>query len=199
MAQNSKRGRNSNRRRQGGNNPNRSFDSTGPEVKIRGTATQIYDKYQALARDAASSGDRIRAESLLQHAEHYFRMMKAMQTASEKAEENRQASQGDRNDPQGHDSQGHDDSQTEDEAPTEKKSRRKESDETSNKDDRDQEGETAAESDSGTDTTTNGDQEDPAPRRRRPRRRRQSDEANGDETPPKADETQDNDESVSVA
>lgn len=79
MAQNSKRGRNNNRRRQGGSNPNRSLDSNGPEVKIRGTAAQIFEKYQALARDAASAGDRIRAESLSQHAEHYYRMMKAMQ------------------------------------------------------------------------------------------------------------------------
>ncbi|MEM9840666.1 MAG: DUF4167 domain-containing protein [Pseudomonadota bacterium] len=87
MAQYSKRGRNNNRRRQGGNNnPNRSMDSQGPEVKIRGTATQIYDKYQALARDAASSGDRIRAESLMQHAEHYYRLMKSMQPAEKPAE-----------------------------------------------------------------------------------------------------------------
>lgn len=80
MAQYSKRGRSSNRRRQGGsNNPNRSMDSQGPDVKIRGTAAQIHEKYQALARDAASSGDRIRAESLMQHAEHYYRLMKSMQ------------------------------------------------------------------------------------------------------------------------
>ncbi len=78
MAQNMKRGRNQ-RRRPNSNNPNRALDSTGPEVKIRGTALQIYDKYQTLARDASSSGDRIRAESLLQHAEHYFRLMKASQ------------------------------------------------------------------------------------------------------------------------
>ncbi len=92
MAQYSKR-RNSNRRRQGGNNnPNRSMDSQGPEVKIRGTAAQIYDKYQNLARDAASSGDRIRAESLLQHAEHYYRLMKLMQPEKfEKKDENDQA------------------------------------------------------------------------------------------------------------
>jgi hypothetical protein len=44
-------------------------------VKVRGTATQICDKYLALARDASSSGDRVRAESLLQHAEHYFRLI----------------------------------------------------------------------------------------------------------------------------
>jgi len=54
---------------------NRSFDSNGPEVKVRGTATQICDKYLMLARDASSSGDRVRAESLLQHAEHYFRLI----------------------------------------------------------------------------------------------------------------------------
>ncbi len=55
------------------------MDSQGPEVKIRGTAAQIHDKYQALARDAFSSGDRIRGESLMQHAEHYYRLMKSMQ------------------------------------------------------------------------------------------------------------------------
>ncbi|MEM9421675.1 MAG: DUF4167 domain-containing protein [Pseudomonadota bacterium] len=88
MAQNSKRGRNNNRRRQGGsNNLNRSMDSTGPEVKIRGTAMQIYDKYQALARDAISAGDRIRGESLQQHAEHYYRMMRQMQASAEQHRE----------------------------------------------------------------------------------------------------------------
>lgn len=75
-----KRGRNQRRRPGGGNsNPNRALDSNGPEVRIRGTATQIYDKYTALARDASSSGDRIKAESYLQHAEHYFRVIRATQ------------------------------------------------------------------------------------------------------------------------
>lgn len=87
MAQNSKRGRHNNRRRQNPNNINRSLDSNGPEVKIRGTASQIYEKYQALARDATSAGDRIRGESLLQHAEHYYRLMRAMQLEQEKREE----------------------------------------------------------------------------------------------------------------
>ncbi|GJL93806.1 MAG: hypothetical protein DHS20C05_02110 [Hyphococcus sp.] len=75
-----KRGRNQ-RRRPGGGNPNRALDSNGPEVRIRGTANQIYDKYVALARDASSSGDRIKAESYLQHAEHYFRVIRATQPA----------------------------------------------------------------------------------------------------------------------
>ncbi|MEM9810585.1 MAG: DUF4167 domain-containing protein [Pseudomonadota bacterium] len=104
MAQYSKRGRNNNRRRQGGNNnPNRSMDSQGPEVKIRGTATQIYDKYQALARDAASSGDRIRAESLMQHAEHYYRLMKSMQP-EKPAEPKRDEQQGEARSDEGQDS-----------------------------------------------------------------------------------------------
>ncbi|MDB5492284.1 MAG: hypothetical protein JWO78_2133 [Micavibrio sp.] len=62
----------------GGNSgPNRSqvFDSNGPDVRIRGTAYQIQEKYMALAKDAASSGDRVMAESYLQHAEHYQRVI----------------------------------------------------------------------------------------------------------------------------
>jgi hypothetical protein len=58
---------------------NRNFESNGPDIKIRGSASHVYDKYQQLARDAASSGDRIAAESYLQHAEHYFRMMRTQQ------------------------------------------------------------------------------------------------------------------------
>jgi hypothetical protein len=64
-------------RHSGGGAPNRSqvFDSNGPEVRIRGTAFQIQEKYMALAKDAASSGDRVLAESYLQHAEHYQRVI----------------------------------------------------------------------------------------------------------------------------
>src|ERR1700757_192751 len=53
------------------------FDSNGPNVKIRGNAYQVFERYIALAREAASSGDRIAAENLYQHAEHYFRVMNA--------------------------------------------------------------------------------------------------------------------------
>jgi hypothetical protein len=72
-----KRGRNQRRRQ--GVNINRALDSNGPDVRIRGTANQIYDKYQALARDASSAGDRVKAENYLQHAEHYFRLMRSIQ------------------------------------------------------------------------------------------------------------------------
>jgi hypothetical protein len=61
----------------GGFHRNQSLDSSGPDVKLRGTAHQIFERYQILARDANAAGDRIAAENYLQHAEHYFRMMVA--------------------------------------------------------------------------------------------------------------------------
>lgn len=65
--------------RKGGNPLTRSYDSSGPDVKIRGTAQHIAEKYAALARDAQSSGDRVIAENYLQHAEHYNRIIFAAQ------------------------------------------------------------------------------------------------------------------------
>src|SRR5262245_66157866 len=53
------------------------FDSNGPNVKIRGNAYQVFERYVALAREAQASGDRVAAENLYQHAEHYFRVMNA--------------------------------------------------------------------------------------------------------------------------
>jgi hypothetical protein len=53
------------------------FDSNGPDVRVRGNAYQVFEKYQALARDAALSGDRIAAENYYQHAEHYYRIIAA--------------------------------------------------------------------------------------------------------------------------
>ena len=53
------------------------FDSNGPNVKIRGNAYQVFERYLALAREAQASGDRVAAENLYQHAEHYFRIMNA--------------------------------------------------------------------------------------------------------------------------
>lgn len=54
------------------------FDSNGPNVKIRGNAYQVFERYIALAREAQAGGDRIAAENLYQHAEHYFRIMNAL-------------------------------------------------------------------------------------------------------------------------
>ena len=56
---------------------NQTFESNGPNVKIRGSAHQIFERYIALAREASSAGDRIAAENLYQHAEHYYRIMQA--------------------------------------------------------------------------------------------------------------------------
>src|SRR5207247_9701534 len=60
--------------------PHRSqtFESNGPSVKIRGNAYQVFERYVALAREAQASGDRVAAENLYQHAEHYFRIMNAL-------------------------------------------------------------------------------------------------------------------------
>lgn len=79
-----KRQRGRNRKPGGGggnqNNPNRAFESNGPEgAKVRGNAQHVYERYQQLARDAFSSGDRVLAENYLQHAEHYFRLLRTIQ------------------------------------------------------------------------------------------------------------------------
>ncbi|GLK68438.1 DUF4167 domain-containing protein [Hansschlegelia plantiphila] len=66
----------------GGKGPNpltRSYESNGPDVKIRGTAGTIADKYVQLSRDALTSGDPVAAENYLQHAEHYYRLLAAAQ------------------------------------------------------------------------------------------------------------------------
>jgi len=57
----------------------RMYESNGQDVKIRGTASHIAEKYLQLARDAQSSGDPIAAENYYQHAEHYFRLIAAAQ------------------------------------------------------------------------------------------------------------------------
>lgn len=78
------RGRNPNRK---GPNPlTRSYESNGPDVKIRGTAHHVAEKYLQLARDAQSSGDPVAAESYLQHAEHYFRLIATAQQAQNQAQ-----------------------------------------------------------------------------------------------------------------
>jgi hypothetical protein len=70
---------NNNNNRKGPNPLTRNYESNGPDVKIRGSAQQIAEKYATLARDAHSSGDRVMAENYLQHAEHYNRIIAAAQ------------------------------------------------------------------------------------------------------------------------
>lgn len=54
------------------------FDSNGPDIRVRGNAHQVLEKYLQLARDAQAAGDRIAAENFYQHAEHYFRIINSM-------------------------------------------------------------------------------------------------------------------------
>ena len=70
---------NNNNNRRGQNPMTRVFESNGPDIKIRGTASHIAEKYLQLARDARSSGDPVAAENYYQHAEHYFRLIAAAQ------------------------------------------------------------------------------------------------------------------------
>src|ERR1700727_1029479 len=75
------RGRPNNNNRRGPNPLTRSYESNGPDVKIRGNAHHVAEKYLQLARDAHTSSDPVAAENYLQHAEHYFRLIASAQAA----------------------------------------------------------------------------------------------------------------------
>jgi hypothetical protein len=94
--QHNKRGRNRHRGggggggggNNGGNPLNRVYESNGPDVKVRGTAQTIADKYLQLGRDAQSSGDSVMAESYYQFAEHYLRIVSAAQAYQQQNQQN---------------------------------------------------------------------------------------------------------------
>lgn len=86
------RNNNNNNNRRGQNPMTRVYESNGPDIKIRGTASHIAEKYLQLARDARSSGDPVAAENYYQHAEHYFRLIAA---AQEQFRQNQQQPRGD--------------------------------------------------------------------------------------------------------
>jgi len=67
-------------------NRNHVFDSNGPDMRLRGTSQQLFEKYLQLGRDATGAGDRVMAESYFQHAEHYFRILNAMSQAQQQRE-----------------------------------------------------------------------------------------------------------------
>ena len=83
--QQQQRSRNRNRGRKSSNPLSRNFESNGPDVKIRGNANHIAEKYSVLARDALTSGDTVMAENYFQHAEHYFRIVAIAQKNSPQA------------------------------------------------------------------------------------------------------------------
>jgi len=88
---NRSRGRNNNGGRKHINPLSRNFESNGPDVKVRGNAAHIAEKYLQLARDAQSSGDSVMAENYLQHAEHYFRIVAAAQPQNREATQQAEA------------------------------------------------------------------------------------------------------------
>ena len=87
--QNAKRGRGRGRRSNANNhhnhvpNRNTSYESNGPDGKLRGNSQQLFEKYMALAHDAASAGERISAEAYTQFADHYFRLHQAAVNVSD--------------------------------------------------------------------------------------------------------------------
>lgn len=97
---------NQQRQQRMGNIINRVFESAGPDGKVRGTPQQIIDKYQALARDAQVAGDRVTAESYLQHSEHYSRMLgEAQRQQVENNRFNQEREEGQRSEERGFDGQ----------------------------------------------------------------------------------------------
>ncbi len=90
MRQSQQKNRMRGRGRKGPNPMNRSYESNGPDVKIRGTAAHVAEKYASLARDALSMGDNVMAENYFQHAEHYNRIIAA--AAAQQASRNEENS-----------------------------------------------------------------------------------------------------------
>ena len=91
MRQPGKNNRQRGRGRRNGNgniNRNTTLDSNGPDVRLRGNAFQLYEKYVSLANDASAAGERISAEAYFQHADHYFRVHSTIIAATEERRAN---------------------------------------------------------------------------------------------------------------
>ena len=89
QSQKNNRTRNKNGRKSNAPSVNRVYESSGPEGKVRGTPQQIIEKYQSLARDRMTAGDRVLSENFLQHAEHYVRILTAAQAVQQQRREER--------------------------------------------------------------------------------------------------------------
>lgn len=108
MRQGQHKNRSRNRSRRPSSPLSRVFESNGPDVKVRGTAQHVADKYLQLARDAQSSGDVIMAENYYQHAEHYLRILAAANSYAQQSGQQTQSQFHNRR-PEG-DDEGYDDS-----------------------------------------------------------------------------------------
>jgi len=113
MRQGQHKNRSRNRSRRPSNSVNRVYESNGPDVKVRGTAQTVADKYLQLARDAASSGDIVKAESFYQHAEHYLRIIATNLPAGQQGQQQRRSTYDDDNYEDGDDNDGGSDDATE--------------------------------------------------------------------------------------
>jgi len=102
------RGRGGNRRSSGPPGRNHTFDSNGPDIRIRGNAHQVHEKYMNLAREASTNGEVVLAESYFQHAEHYYRILSAF-TDDNNSEANKNRNQNNGNN---HSSNGQNAAQT---------------------------------------------------------------------------------------
>ena len=93
MRQNGKNNRQRGRGRRNGSgqiNRNTTLDSNGPDVRLRGNAQQLHEKYVGLGNDASAAGERIQAEAYYQYADHYFRVHSAIVASSEERRERHQ-------------------------------------------------------------------------------------------------------------
>jgi Tfp pilus assembly protein FimT len=91
MRQSHQKSRSRGRGRKPQNPLSRNYESNGPDVKIRGNAGHIAEKYTTIARDALSNGDTVMAENYFQHAEHYNRIVAAAQAARAEEQAQQQA------------------------------------------------------------------------------------------------------------
>lgn len=103
------RGNNNNNRGKNSNPLSRNYESNGPDVRIRGNAATVAEKYMQLARDAHSSGDSVAAENYLQHAEHYNRIILAAQAQIQQQQQARAEQSGNQDQRQDNDSDEDDD------------------------------------------------------------------------------------------
>tara|TARA_Y100000589_G_scaffold204081_1_gene192524 strand:- start:466 stop:1155 length:690 start_codon:yes stop_codon:yes gene_type:complete len=98
------RGRGGNRR-SGTPGRNHTFDSNGPDIRIRGNAHQVHEKYMNLAREASTNGEAVLAESYFQHAEHYYRILSAFTDEANSEQNKNRTTQSNSNENNNHDQQ----------------------------------------------------------------------------------------------
>src|SRR5262249_10563008 len=101
IMKNRQRGRNGGKPRPmggGGGGPNRNPNFDGGNMRPRGNAQQLMEKFLAMARDASAMGDRVAAENYFQHADHYYRVLNARFEAQQQQQQHNNYQNGQRRD-----------------------------------------------------------------------------------------------------